>query len=181
MFQPQAGVLRPELCTSAHIELARAAGADVHENESVRSVNTDKCSIALLSITAAYAIGCLFRNGLVNVLTDRGAYQSKKVVLRFAHLINHSNAAVVRSLGAWLPQLLKSLPSVSTLAAMLKIERQVVSWYRPKEPALFELGCVSFLFLGPHFFPLARLLLQAISDFLAVAQEPPFLRVSFRR
>jgi len=61
VFQPDAGFLRPERCILAHAAWARAAGADIRENETVLEWNP--------------------LGGRVEVRTDRGEYEAGQLVL----------------------------------------------------------------------------------------------------
>jgi len=61
VFQPDGGFLLPERCILAHAAVARAAGATVHEGETVRD----------------WSAG----SGRVRVATDRGIYEAGQLVL----------------------------------------------------------------------------------------------------
>ena len=60
-FEPRAGVLDPEGCVDAHLQLAAAAGAEVRPNEPVREWNV--------------------RGGRVRVVTELGTYDAARLAL----------------------------------------------------------------------------------------------------
>jgi sarcosine oxidase len=60
LFEPRAGILRPEACVAAHARLARGAGAEAHYSEPVRSWTA--------------------RDAGVEVVTDVGRYSARNVV-----------------------------------------------------------------------------------------------------
>jgi sarcosine oxidase len=96
VFQPDGGFLHAERCVVAHVEAARALGATVHTYEQVT--------------------GWTAAGGSVRVVTRRGVYEARRLVI---------------AAGAWLPRL---LPAV---ARSITVERQVVMWTRPLRPELF--------------------------------------------
>jgi sarcosine oxidase len=61
IFQPDGGFVRPERCIVAHVNAARASGAEVHDRERV--------------------LGWFDRAGRVRVETDRGTYDARHLVL----------------------------------------------------------------------------------------------------
>jgi sarcosine oxidase len=60
LFEPRAGILRPEACVAAHLRLACGAGAEAHYSEPVRSWSA--------------------RDAGVEVVTDAGRYSARHVV-----------------------------------------------------------------------------------------------------
>ncbi len=95
VLQPEGGFLEPEECIRAHVRGAMAAGAELQPQERVRSWTA--------------------QDG-VRVITDRGEYRAKRLVL---------------TAGAWTAKL------VPELARVAVPERQVVVWFAPKQPELF--------------------------------------------
>ena len=63
LYQPEGGILASEECIRAHVAAAQAAGAELHEEESVRSWAEDPGS------------------GGVRVVTDRAEYTAGKLIL----------------------------------------------------------------------------------------------------
>jgi sarcosine oxidase len=61
VFEPDAGVLRPEACVDAHLALAERLGAELHEGEPVRAWSFD-----------AHGVG---------VETERGRYAAERLVV----------------------------------------------------------------------------------------------------
>ena len=99
IYQPESGFLLPERCIVAHVEAAQRLGADVHARERV---------VEWKRVGARYV-----------VTTDRGVYQSKKLVLTAGSWI-----------GALVPQLRKAaIP-----------ERQVLLWTQPRVAEHFQVG-----------------------------------------
>lgn len=100
LFETRAGILDPERCVQAHLDLAAKHGATLRFGE------------ALLSWTSAH-------DG-VEVRTDRRTYRAEKLVL---------------AAGPWMAELL------TDAGVPLQVERQVISWWRPKaHPERFALG-----------------------------------------
>lgn len=62
VFQPQGGLLVPERCITAHVDIAKKHGAIIHENERVQGWE-------------------ISGNGLVEVKTDSGTYSAEKLVI----------------------------------------------------------------------------------------------------
>lgn len=60
-FEPRAGVLDPEGCVAAHLQLAAAAGAEVRSNEPIREWDV--------------------KGGRVRVVTERGTYDAGRLAL----------------------------------------------------------------------------------------------------
>jgi sarcosine oxidase len=58
-FEPRAGVLHPEGCVEAHLQLARAAGADVRANEPVLEWTATKGRIRAITAEGEYDAGRL--------------------------------------------------------------------------------------------------------------------------
>ncbi len=93
-YEPGAGYLRPERCIAAQLELAQRDGAKLHMGERVTSIED--------------------RDDHVDVVTDRGAYAAKQVIL---------------TMGAWLPEFIDPV-----LASRLAVTRQVLYWFEPLGP-----------------------------------------------
>lgn len=62
VFQPQGGLLVPEKCIEAHVEIAKEHGATVHTHERVQGWD-------------------ILGDGRVEVITDKGRYHAEKLVL----------------------------------------------------------------------------------------------------
>ena len=90
VFEPRAGILFPELGIQTHLELAAKRGATIKFNERVRRWESHSDG--------------------VRVLTDKGSYSAKRLLL---------------SAGAWL----NSLLSIGQLP--LTVERQILFWFEP--------------------------------------------------
>jgi sarcosine oxidase len=109
-FQPKGGMLFPEKIISATAALARSLGADLRERIEVVDI-----------IPTGWGVEIRSRDGQV--------FRAKKVVL---------------SAGAWLPTLLAksslglASPRLRSLAALLRPERQVVSWWAPESPGIAD-------------------------------------------
>lgn len=99
VFQPDGGFLAPERCIEAHVALARARGADVHQSEQV--------------------LGWDARDDGVTVRTDHRTYRAEHLVV---------------TAGAWAGSLVEELRGLAVP------ERQVVAWFQPRRPDLFEPG-----------------------------------------
>lgn len=99
IFQPDAGLLLSERAIVNHVFAALSHGAEVHAHEKVIRWEPE--------------------GGGVTVLTNRGSYWSRRVVI---------------TAGPWAASL---VPMLKTLAAP---ERQVVLWAHPLRPELFRLG-----------------------------------------
>ena len=111
LYETNAGMLFAQECITAHIELARRNGADLHFEERVtgwKSAGGDS--------NGGDSNGG-DSNGGVQVTTDRGMYAADRLVL---------------SVGAWLPRL------VPKLNLPLAVERNVLFWFEPQaEPEIF--------------------------------------------
>ncbi len=55
LFEPKAGLLRPERCIEANLRLAEASGAELRFGERVRSWRADGAGVAIVSDRGAYA------------------------------------------------------------------------------------------------------------------------------
>jgi sarcosine oxidase len=88
IWEPRAGVLFPEACVAAHLSLAEEAGAELHRDELVHSWHAE--------------------DGGFTVVTDRGRYRSKTLVL---------------AANAWLDRLLPGFP--------ITVTRQPLFWFEP--------------------------------------------------
>ena len=62
LYQPQGGLLIPEKCITAHVDMAKKHGATIHENERVQGWE-------------------ISGNGLVAVTTDASTYTAEKLVI----------------------------------------------------------------------------------------------------
>ncbi len=93
LLQPEGGFLEPEKCIVSYVEGALKADAQIHAREKVLSWQVD--------------------GGRVVVTTDRGTYQSKKLVF---------------TSGSWMSKLASGFP------VQLQVERQAVGWFYPKKP-----------------------------------------------
>lgn len=100
-FENNAGILYPETCVQTQLELAREQGVTLKMNEAVQSVES------------------LGPSG-VEVITSKGKYRAKKVIL---------------TAGPWIHSFLPS-----SLQNYFKIHRQVLYWFKPKDPQKFALG-----------------------------------------
>lgn len=94
IWEPDAGVLLPELAVATFLSLAVKSGADIHVDE------------PLLQWAPA--------GDGVTVTTPRGTYEADRLVL---------------AVGPWTPEI------VPELAAALRVERQVMHWFRPASPS----------------------------------------------
>ncbi|MEI7804208.1 MAG: N-methyl-L-tryptophan oxidase [Hyphomicrobiales bacterium] len=97
VWQPDGGYLEAGAGIKAHIDLALAAGAELHTNEIVRAVEP--------------------RGTGVRVTTDRGTYDAKTAIV---------------AAGAWAKTFFPDLP--------LRVTRQVLGWFKPRDPAPFAQG-----------------------------------------
>jgi sarcosine oxidase len=97
VFQPDGGFLLPERCVVSHVRAAQALGASVHARERV--------------------IDWTFRRGRVQVRTDRGRYEARRLVV---------------TAGPWAGQLIRQLKG------RLTVERQVMLWTQPVRPDWFQ-------------------------------------------
>jgi sarcosine oxidase len=107
LWQPDGGVLFPELCIAAQAGLAVRSGATILDRVTVKEWSSD--------------------GERVVVVTDAGHFRGRHLVLAG---------------GPWIPKL------VPMLAPLLSVERQVMGWFAPTDPALAE----------PDRFPVANLL-----------------------
>jgi sarcosine oxidase len=55
LFEPQAGILRPEACVAAHVRLAQAVGAQVHYDEPLRSWTANEQRVEVVTAEGQYA------------------------------------------------------------------------------------------------------------------------------
>ncbi|MBI3675094.1 MAG: N-methyl-L-tryptophan oxidase [Proteobacteria bacterium] len=92
-YEPGAGFLRPEKCIRVQLDLARKLGADIRTNERLISFEASRDS--------------------VQVTTDRGAYDSAKLVL---------------AVGPWLSEVLGE-----RFARHFKIYRQTLFWFETRD------------------------------------------------
>lgn len=111
VFQIDGGFLHPERCVEAHVKLARARGAHIHEQETVTSVEFSK------------------RGDEVVVRTNRGGeYVAKRVVLSpgpwLAGLIRNSPT-------------LSQIKSLEKVSSLLETQRNVVTWFQSRRPQLY--------------------------------------------
>jgi sarcosine oxidase len=88
-YEYNAGFVEPEECIAATLSLALKYGAKFHVNEKVKSFTEE--------------------NGVVSVITDKGKYSAKKLIV---------------SAGAWVPQLLGE-----EYSPLFSICRQVMYWF----------------------------------------------------
>jgi sarcosine oxidase len=100
VVQPDAGFVASERAIVAHVQMALAAGADIRAREAILD----------WEITGT---------GDVRVRTDRGSYESRRLIV---------------STGAWIGD------HIEALAGKAVPERQVLGWFRPREPEHFRLG-----------------------------------------
>jgi len=96
VYQGDGGFVASERAILAHLQMASAAGAELHARERVVAVEP--------------------RPGGVTVVTDRGRYEARRVIV---------------SAGAWIADL------VPALAGKAVPERQVLGWFQPKRPDIF--------------------------------------------
>lgn len=96
LLEPGAGFLLPEKCISLYIKEAIKKGAVIHTGE--KMIQWER-----------YA-------DRIQVITNKGAYQAKKLII---------------TAGAWAGQVIKQLN------LPLKVTRQVIAWVEPENPALF--------------------------------------------
>ena len=98
-YEPDAGYLRPEACVAAMLRAATRRGAEIHVNERVTAFHEDREGVA--------------------VLTDRGAYRARELVL---------------CAGPWIRGLVEP-----RIAALFSVTRQVQYWFATEGPqAAFE-------------------------------------------
>jgi glycine/D-amino acid oxidase-like deaminating enzyme len=98
-------VLLAEKCVATCTQLAQQYGAEIHTNERLQNYQQ-------------------LENGMVQVSTDRGTYQCKKLIL---------------TVGAWSNKFIHVDMQVKGEPFMVgKPERQVVGWFKPKTPELYE-------------------------------------------
>jgi sarcosine oxidase len=95
-FEHSMGFINPGSCIKAQLDLARQYGGELHTGEKLKQFKK-------------------ISNGIVEIVTDRGIYHSKKLIL---------------ATGAWTPQLLAEL-----LVKNLNIYRQTVYWFEVEEKA----------------------------------------------
>jgi sarcosine oxidase len=88
-FEPDAGFLRPEACIDAQLQLAKRRGADLRFGERVETFHS--------------------QDGVVTILTDRGVYKAKQLVV---------------CAGPWLRRFLPA-----GLAKHFTVTRQVMYWF----------------------------------------------------
>lgn len=89
VIEKDAGILFPEACIKAYLEQAEKNNASLFYNEVAKLITS--------------------KNGIVEVLTDKNVYQTKKLIV---------------SAGAWLTQLMPELN------LPLTVERQVLYWFK---------------------------------------------------
>jgi sarcosine oxidase len=99
VYQSDAGFVLSERSIVAHVSAALRLGAEVHARERVLRWDVS--------------------NRGVTVLTDRGSYEGRKLVI---------------TAGPWSGKLVRELDG------RVKPERQVLLWVQPKKPRLFEVG-----------------------------------------
>ncbi|MCE2027042.1 N-methyl-L-tryptophan oxidase [Sessilibacter corallicola] len=109
IFQADGGVLFADRIIKAYVLLAKAAGAEIHDNEQVLQWQ---------------AVG-----DAAKVVTNHGEYTADKLVI---------------TAGPWFSKMMSHLPE------MVAPERQVVAWFDPIKPELFN----------PSHFPVFNLLLE---------------------
>lgn len=93
VVEPRAGVLEPEVAVGAALELAARFGATI--------------------VTESRVLRWTEQNGRVQVVTERGTYESEQLVI---------------AAGAWTKEM------VGDLRLPLVVERQVINWFRPAVP-----------------------------------------------
>ncbi|MBN8824319.1 MULTISPECIES: N-methyl-L-tryptophan oxidase [unclassified Spirosoma] len=89
-YEPEAGFLHPERCIRVQLEQAQKAGASVHTNEQMLSFQSTDSG--------------------VTVLTDKGSYQTRKLIL---------------TTGSWVTESLRQTP----YSNLLQVYRQVLYWF----------------------------------------------------
>jgi sarcosine oxidase len=99
LFEPDAGFVTPEKAVSLLVEEAIRMGAEIHINERVNSWTKE--------------------GEIITVITDRGTYICKKLVI---------------TAGPWAGKMIPGL------FRHLTVTRQVIAWVNPKDAKSFELG-----------------------------------------
>ncbi|WP_080056390.1 N-methyl-L-tryptophan oxidase [Spirosoma aerolatum] len=89
-YEPEAGFLNPERCISVQLEQAQKAGASVHMNERMFSFQSTASG--------------------VTVQTDKGSYQTRKLIL---------------TTGSWVTESLRQTP----YSKLIRVYRQVLYWF----------------------------------------------------
>lgn len=97
VFQPEGGFVASERAILAYATLAIDNGAEIHAREKVITIEPAQ--------------------GKVTVVTDKGTYEARRVVV---------------SAGAWISDLIPELKSTAVP------ERQVLGWFQPTDPAAFK-------------------------------------------
>lgn len=59
LWEPRAGLLFPDRCISAHLDLARASGAELHTDEPVESWSADGDGVSVVTPRGHYRADCL--------------------------------------------------------------------------------------------------------------------------
>ncbi len=115
VFQKDGGILEPEKCNRAHFWLARGNGAKVRFSEIVSDVST---------------VSSLSNESLIEVTTNTGKYLCRDIVLTPGPWLQElvRNSSIFHNPKAPLP------PALLSTVDKLRVERQVVSWYKPQSP-----------------------------------------------
>ncbi len=123
-FEPDAGMLRPEACVAAQIEMARRAGATLLTGEAVQGLAADN--------------GTAVAPQHGGLLAGAGGWQTgSDTAVTTVHTATRSfrGRQVVVCAGNWLPAL-----AGGQFAQTLKVQRQTLHWFRPDAPAAYAPG-----------------------------------------
>lgn len=134
LFEPTAGVLFPERCIGAHLDMAQARSAEIRVGEAVLAMTGAERD----GVSRRGAGGATNSDRLVRVTTTRGEYVAR---------------SVIAAPGAWAPSLLG-------LRGALRVTRESVHWFQPRNAharaphapvAMIEHGGGEILYTIPDF------------------------------
>jgi sarcosine oxidase len=93
LFEPTGGVLFADLCVETHLKLAARAGAEIHTNEAVQSIDwSDSNSVVVHTATGSYSAG--------RVIVAAGAWAPKLLGLQQAFRVTRESVFWFESVNA---------------------------------------------------------------------------------
>ena len=142
IYENDAGYLVPEECVTAHLNVAKQFGADLHFNEIVVSWK----AIPHTSTSSHTTVDCSDAN---HILKEKN--QEKKTMYEVTTTHGEGNLQtstylthkIVLAVGPWAPALYGS-----EIPVQLHVERRVQFWFQPIDPNLFKVRFVCCRFLS---------------------------------
>lgn len=145
IYENDAGYLVPEECVTAHLNVAKSHGADLHFNETVLSWK----AIPIPNNSNHTTVDCSNANQILKDEIDEN--QEKGTVYEVTTTHGEGNLQtstylthkIVLAVGPWAPALYGS-----EIPVQLHVERRVQFWFQPINPNLFKVYYVCYTFLA---------------------------------